>query len=107
MSAMDSFLETLAADQPEFHEYLLNYRVPGDFVPDPVRLAEFLPMMKRQVCALCNKGGATQECSLCGVMRYCGAACQRAHWQTHKDECRMWKTMYKAMKEEAQSGHLF
>ena len=29
-----------------------------------------------------------QVCSGCKARRYCGAACQRAHWPKHKTECK-------------------
>ncbi|KAI9034174.1 hypothetical protein DFJ74DRAFT_648498 [Hyaloraphidium curvatum] len=31
-----------------------------------------------------------RRCSGCKVTRYCGAACQRAAWKEHKDNCRQW-----------------
>ena len=36
-------------------------------------------------------GGATRglhRCGGCGKVRYCSKACSRAHWRTHKAECR-------------------
>ena len=40
-------------------------------------------------CWKCGKaGGQLRNCSRCGVARYCGAECQRAHWKDHKPECK-------------------
>jgi len=43
-------------------------------------------------CARCgddetNRGRNLSKCTQCGV-RYCGAACQKAHWKSHKPWCR-------------------
>ena len=41
-------------------------------------------------CAHCRKKKdpyALKQCSRCRVVRYCGAACQRAAWATHKHKC--------------------
>ena len=39
-------------------------------------------------CAACGKGGdGLKECGTCELVRYCGAACQRAHRPQHKMEC--------------------
>ncbi|KZP07580.1 hypothetical protein FIBSPDRAFT_1052900 [Athelia psychrophila] len=43
------------------------------------------------LCAQCGTGaGGSTTLSLCGVckaVRYCGRACQAAHWKTHKKDC--------------------
>ena len=40
-------------------------------------------------CAECGiRREPMQVCSQCRVARYCGVACQRAHWPAHKPECR-------------------
>ncbi len=39
-------------------------------------------------CALCGReDGKLSKCSRCERERYCGAACQRAHWKAHKKVC--------------------
>ena len=41
-------------------------------------------------CAACGKGGdGLKKCGACELVRYCGAACQRAHRPKHKKECNM------------------
>ena len=40
-------------------------------------------------CAACGKGGdGLKKCGACELVRYCGAACQRAHRLQHKRECK-------------------
>ncbi|XP_055836503.1 SET domain-containing protein SmydA-8 [Episyrphus balteatus] len=41
-------------------------------------------------CAVC-KIPAKQFCSACKSVSYCGAEHQKAHWKTHKSECRPFK----------------
>jgi len=40
-----------------------------------------------RLCARCAAPRARQLCSACGVERYCSAACQRAHWPQHREDC--------------------
>lgn len=41
-------------------------------------------------CASCGaKPAAVEVCSACGVTAYCNAVCQRAHWKSHRPECRV------------------
>jgi hypothetical protein len=40
------------------------------------------------LCASCNKRpDSTKWCEGCYRMRYCNAACQTAHWSSHKSDC--------------------
>jgi hypothetical protein len=39
------------------------------------------------LCATCGAAG-DKRCSACISVRYCGAACQRAHWPQHRAACR-------------------
>jgi hypothetical protein len=32
------------------------------------------------------------KCTGCKQARYCGEACQLAHWKAHKTKCRRWST---------------
>ncbi|KZV66415.1 hypothetical protein PENSPDRAFT_654889 [Peniophora sp. CONT] len=38
-------------------------------------------------CAVCSNP-TTQRCTSCLTVRYCGKACQQAHWPEHKNFCR-------------------
>lgn len=38
-------------------------------------------------CAICQVP-ATQTCSACKLVKYCGEEHQRQHWKQHKNECR-------------------
>ncbi|KAJ8519673.1 hypothetical protein ONZ45_g3427 [Pleurotus djamor] len=37
-------------------------------------------------CSVCDKSG-TFRCSSCKTQVYCGEACQRSDWKTHKQSC--------------------
>ncbi|GMH96707.1 hypothetical protein TrVE_jg57 [Triparma verrucosa] len=53
-------------------------------------------------CSYCNKipyGGKLKGCSACKVAAYCDAECQKAHWPSHKKECKKLKA--KRLKDEA------
>jgi hypothetical protein len=42
----------------------------------------------------CMRGGGsacTQACEGCGLARYCGPGCQRAHWPLHHAQCLRWR----------------
>lgn len=42
-------------------------------------------MQRVNSCAQCGASGALYVCTKCGVVRYCGVACQKAHWRAgHK-----------------------
>jgi len=45
-----------------------------------------------RTCAQCgpitDKALVMKVCSVCQAARYCGAACQKLHWKTHKPECK-------------------
>src|SRR6056300_1713178 len=41
-----------------------------------------------KICGACNKPGCSLKCA-CKLVFYCGEECQRAHWPTHKKECRL------------------
>lgn len=42
---------------------------------------------QQHVCGVCGKV-ATLRCSRCKAVWYCAAACQKAHWPTHKQSCK-------------------
>jgi hypothetical protein len=35
-------------------------------------------------------GAGIMKCTGCKQARYCGAACQLAHWKAHKADCKRW-----------------
>ncbi|KAJ1486246.1 hypothetical protein T484DRAFT_1790382 [Baffinella frigidus] len=44
--------------------------------------------MSGPACAFCAKKTAScKQCSTCKRVVYCGAACQKQHWKTHKPDC--------------------
>lgn len=48
---------------------------------------DFLVLTQGWICARCQKPAAKLRCSRCHVMRYCGEACHKAHWEDHKLLC--------------------
>ena len=73
-------------------------RVPADEQPAD------LPFIRRE-CASCGlkseEKGALKRCAGCSHIYYCGEACQKKHWSSHKKEC----TKIKAMREHRESLH--
>jgi hypothetical protein len=41
-------------------------------------------------------GTGLLKCTGCRQARYCGEACQLAHWKTHKNDCRRWSAELEA-----------
>jgi tetratricopeptide (TPR) repeat protein len=41
-----------------------------------------------KICGACNRPGCDLKCA-CKLVFYCGEECQRAHWPTHKKDCRL------------------
>lgn len=57
--------------------------------------------LEQRRCARCAADNARSKCSRCIVTRYCGAECQRAHWSTHRGECRQIKWVGEALRQQA------
>lgn len=46
------------------------------------------PLRDKHLCAACGaKKANLRVCARCNTVSYCGAACQRGHWKTHKPSC--------------------
>lgn len=58
--------------------------VPPDFRPDPVAA---LRILDRDQCWTCERSGAPLRCSVCGLARYCGPACQSQAKPQHTLYC--------------------
>ncbi|KAI1902426.1 hypothetical protein AGOR_G00044640 [Albula goreensis] len=41
-----------------------------------------------EFCTTCGDKGADKRCSICKKVVYCGLACQKLHWFTHRRVCR-------------------
>ncbi|XP_019734138.1 ankyrin repeat and MYND domain-containing protein 2, partial [Hippocampus comes] len=44
--------------------------------------------MDAEFCTTCGDKGAQKRCSICKMVTYCGQACQKLHWFTHKKVCK-------------------
>ncbi|KAF7691236.1 hypothetical protein HF521_011533 [Silurus meridionalis] len=47
-----------------------------------------MALMDAELCATCGERGADKKCSFCKMVVYCGQACQKLHWFTHKKVCK-------------------
>ena len=48
------------------------------------------PLPDDKFCELCgNKDDACRVCTGCRRVRYCGPECQNAHWQEHRENCKV------------------
>jgi hypothetical protein len=48
---------------------------------------------KKNICAMCSAlGDQMKLCAKCKQVRYCSAACQKAHWKVHKVDCKKFQT---------------
>ena len=46
-----------------------------------------------RVCAAegCSNTAHLRRCGGCGRVRYCSAECSKAHWRTHRSDCKRWR----------------
>ena len=51
-------------------------------------LTDALSRLGVKTCPVCGKTGAKSLCKGCRSVSYCGKACQKVAWPTHKRECR-------------------
>ncbi|VDB84565.1 unnamed protein product [Peniophora sp. CBMAI 1063] len=70
---------TLAADQRAFKR---SFILPIG----PLDEAQIGKLTSNTGCAVCG-ASQTKACSACHCERYCGPACQKAHWKEHKATC--------------------
>ena len=55
---------------------------------------------EERVCATCGSPKNLSSCAKCKSIFYCGAACQREHWKTHKADCARLLAEYRIYKKE-------
>ena len=55
---------------------------------------------EERVCATCGSPKNLSSCAKCKSIFYCGAACQRDHWKTHKADCARLLAEYRIYKKE-------
>ncbi|XP_049585646.1 ankyrin repeat and MYND domain-containing protein 2a [Syngnathus scovelli] len=60
--------------------------------------------MDAEFCTTCGDKGAQKRCSICKMVIYCGQACQKLHWFTHKKVCK--KLQEQREQHQAQSSQV-
>ncbi|KAM9807080.1 ankyrin repeat and MYND domain-containing protein 2a [Syngnathus typhle] len=60
--------------------------------------------MDADFCTTCGDKGAQKRCSICKMVIYCGQACQKLHWFTHKKVCK--KLQEQREQHQAQSNQV-
>ncbi|XP_061675563.1 ankyrin repeat and MYND domain-containing protein 2a isoform X2 [Syngnathoides biaculeatus] len=60
--------------------------------------------MDAEFCTSCGEKGAQKRCSICKMVIYCGQACQKLHWFTHKKVCK--KLQEEREQRQAQSDQV-
>lgn len=76
------------AKDPSTKALRQTYRTYGIFIPEMGAAG-----LCERACAGCemlepSNGPKFATCSRCGLARYCSAQCQKAHWKSHKQDCR-------------------
>ncbi|THU98789.1 hypothetical protein K435DRAFT_720412 [Dendrothele bispora CBS 962.96] len=66
------------------------FRVSFLFPIEPLGYEDLGRLTKHEGCAICGKV-KTSKCSGCMAVEYCGAECQRLHWNEHKPLCKTLK----------------
>lgn len=72
---------------PRYLAFLRNFAASPTYASSMEKTTQLI-QPKSPACDACGcRGVAHMVCSKCRSARYCGAACQRAHWVTHKIIC--------------------
>ncbi|KAF7305409.1 MYND-type domain-containing protein [Mycena chlorophos] len=56
----------------------------------PLPASDLAKLNTNNGCTVCGDP-AKSKCARCGVMRYCGAECQKDDWKIHKPLCKDWQ----------------
>ncbi|KAG1952248.1 tudor domain-containing protein [Pimephales promelas] len=77
-------------------QQLVRSIAPVEIGSDPTALSVLTQAITGQVgfmdadfCTSCGEKGAEKRCSICKMVIYCGPACQKLHWFSHKKVCKM------------------
>ncbi|KAG7475083.1 ankyrin repeat and MYND domain-containing protein 2 [Solea senegalensis] len=92
-------------------QQLVRSIAPVEMGNDPTALSVLTQAITGQVgfmdaefCTSCGEKGAEKKCSMCKMVIYCGQACQKMHWFTHKKVCK--KLQEHREKQEAEMAKL-
>ncbi|TRY96736.1 hypothetical protein DNTS_009603 [Danionella cerebrum] len=76
-------------------QQLVRSIAPVEIGSDPSALSVLTQAITGQVgfmdadfCTTCGEKGAEKRCSICKMVIYCGQACQKLHWFSHKKVCK-------------------
>ena len=72
------------------------FKLVGGLSEEPLKTLAMMP--DKHVCVCCGTR-TTQKCSACECVSYCSPDHQRAHWPTHKIECRKLAAFKKKSRE--------
>ncbi|XP_067221803.1 ankyrin repeat and MYND domain-containing protein 2a [Chanodichthys erythropterus] len=77
-------------------QQLVRSIAPVEIGSDPTALSVLTQAITGQVgfmdadfCTSCGEKGAEKRCSICKMVIYCGQACQKLHWFSHKKVCKI------------------
>ncbi|XP_043972213.1 ankyrin repeat and MYND domain-containing protein 2a [Gambusia affinis] len=92
-------------------QQLVRSIAPVEIGNDPTALSVLTQAITGQVgfmdaefCTTCGEKGAEKRCSICKMIIYCGQACQKMHWFTHKKVCK--KLQEQREKQQAEMAKL-
>ena len=60
------------------------------------------PTASSKTCAVCDGSGKMRVCGGCRCRMYCSVVCQKAHWNTHKKECKALQNAVRQAKKDHQ-----
>lgn len=72
----------------ETGESWLDISDKDDVIPIACGHRAILQSNSKDGCWMCGAENAHAQCGKCMCAKYCGEACQRRHWPTHKGDCR-------------------
>ena len=56
-------------------------------------------MDKPGICDNCNEVKDYKRCAQCRAAKYCSRTCQKNHWKTHKETCKVFQTNSNSVSE--------
>ncbi|KZS94843.1 hypothetical protein SISNIDRAFT_409344 [Sistotremastrum niveocremeum HHB9708] len=76
-----------ASYQPPRQPYERNFKLSFVLPAGPLSMVDLGTLNEEKGCDVCGEK-ATQRCSACESVMYCGKACQTHGWRSHKTQCK-------------------